>query len=468
MTIFAASTLFDRLSRWVPRSPLALCVATAVASGVLSACGGGTQAEKFVPSKIVSFGDESSALVTVEVASAASAPQYIHGQKYGVNYVTWTAVPNDSRLPASGAASVSVANAASNAAAWGPYGPASVPASSISSSTVSSLSGLPDIVGRTFQAVLSIFYTDPTATPTTQQLSNGTVDFAYSHDCYVANKLWIQIVAAGFGKGYNPGTAASEPKAGCPADLLTGAVTYAQPHALVSSSPVGMTVKSVRDQVTEHIGDLDRNTLVTMLAGQNDVVAKYKSALAGAAAAPTPASAAQIIATAKSDMKAKGQELGQIINEITRTGARVAYAILPDLSRAPLITAGTGQDGAFLQALVEAFNSGLTGSNGAVDDGHKVAAGVQIPSEFNPRFDNPSLYSVTNAAWCDSTKARRPDGTLVSASDPDVVLFCSSLTGVASTADQSTYLWADDTHLGPAGHAIIGSVVYNQITANPL
>lgn len=464
MTIFAAHSLRTPLIRQVPRALLGLAAAASLLG--LSACGGGTQAEKFAPSKIVSFGDESSSLKAVEVLNATDVsngpgPKYVHGQKYGVNLVTFDTEVIDPVI--GGTISLSAANKTTNTTAWGYY-PLPVAPGTIALPLVSTVSGSSvELVNLTYQGALPVAYTDTSLTPSDTVKANGSVRFGYGYDCYTTNKLWIQIVAAGFNKGYKPASSAPDNADGCPADPLSGAVTYAVPHALVSG---GTANTSVRDQVTAHKGELDSSTLVTMMAGQNDVVAAYKQGLIDSAA--TPGNAASIQANAVTAMKAKGQELGQIINEITQTGARVAFVTLPDLRGSPLVVdAGVNGNPEFMRRLIEGFNRGLTGSGGVIDDGHKSAV-AQPFAEFEARHDRPDLYGVTNAAWCDKNKARAPNGSLVGATDPDVLLYCSTLTSVTTTLDPSAYLWADESHMGPAGHALVGSLVFTQVTNNPL
>jgi outer membrane lipase/esterase len=425
----------------VPQGRLngAALLVACVAAGALSACGGGEQAAKFSPAKVVSFGDESSVLTAVAVAGAASGPAYVHGQKYTVNEVSLLALPT---APSGGR--VTAANQSANEAAWGAYPAASGGSVSVSVST----SSIVDIVDKAYAAALSLIYTD--ASNNTQTTTTGTANFLYTYDCYTYNKLWIQVLASGYGKGYATGGTA-EPVGGCPHDRNSGAVTYAEPRARVSGLPAG---KSVKDQVAAHRGELDSNTLVTMLAGQNDIIAAYQAAVGGTVGDR---------AAAQTSMEFKGRELGAIINDIAATGARVVFLTVPDLSKSPLARAG---DPAFMASLVARFNRGLTGLYGVKNDGRKFAL-VNAALETTRMADSPASYGLSNAtqAWC--TSGRKPDGTLVTNADPDFVLYCNSLTGATATGGEVLYMWADDTHLGPAVHASLGGLAYNRATANP-
>src|SRR5690606_273286 len=123
-----------------------------------------------------------------------------------------------------------------------------------------------------------------------------------------------------------------------------------------------VTVPSIKSQVAAHRSELDSGTLVTLLAGQNDILDEYYNSLA------TPAAHV----AARERMVAKGKELAAIVNDITNTGARVLIISVPDLGLSPYARAG-GDDGRrFMTALTKGFNDGFIGAGGVVNNGNKI------------------------------------------------------------------------------------------------
>ena len=118
----------------------------------------------------------------------------------------------------------------------------------------------------------------------------------------------------------------------------------------------------VRLQITvrieAHRAELDSKTLVTIWAGQNDVIEQL------AAYRATPGNLGNI----KNELRARGERLGKAVNNLLNTGARVLIVTLPDLGKAP----GAYADGLTLTEMTKAFNEGFTGVNGVVNDGTKI------------------------------------------------------------------------------------------------
>jgi outer membrane lipase/esterase len=375
-------------------------LSAAVAMGLgLAACGGGTQVSKFTPNKIVSFGDELSFLGEQTVQG-----QLIKGQKYGVNYlVTDYAYYTGTTYESDANTIVLRANESYQGA----------------------ITYSVDTDGLRFiksQASTG----DPTHLLQTRTLWG----------CTVEGRLWMQILANGYGLGY---------ATGCPADKA-GAVTYAT---------VGAKAADVIAQLSAHKAELTSSTLVTVLAGQNDIIEQLAIYRA------TPGELANI----KARLKSRGEQLGQAVNGVLGSGARVLIVTPPDLGKAP----GAGSDATVLTEMTQAFIDGFTGINGVLNDGNKIGL-VKAFDLVQSIYANPSSYAlnVLDRA-CDMTGRFKADGVTATTS----LLDCTYSTTVpvnstlVSGASMYTHLWASDWVLAPGGQARVGSLAYSRATANP-
>jgi outer membrane lipase/esterase len=377
-------------------------LSAAVAMGLgLVACGGGTQVSKFTPNKIVSFGDELSFLGEQTVQG-----QLIKGQKYGVNYLVTDNAYYTGTTYESDATRILARE------------------------------------GETYDGATT--YSVDTDGLRFIKSTVATADLTHSKQtrtlwgCSIEGRLWMQILASGYGLGY---------ATGCPADKA-GALTYAT---------VGAKAADVVAQLNAHKGELTSSTLVTVLAGQNDIIEQLAIYRA------TPGQLAAIKAT----LKLRGEQLGQTVNGVLSSGARVLIVTPPDLGKAP----GAGSDAAALTEMTQAFIDGFTGINGVLNDGNKIGL-VKAFDLVQSIYANPTSYAlnVLDRA-CDMTGTGRfkADGVTVTTSLLDCTY--STTTPVNSTlvagASLYTHLWASDWVLAPGGQARIGSLAYSRATANP-
>jgi hypothetical protein len=425
MTTNVGDALFKGLKAGSPRAMLAVAAAAAILAG----CGGGTQAEKFAPSQIISLGDENSLMTKVYLDPAnPTAGTAIQGARYGVNSLTIIKGVDVVGLPTGATTSWDAST---------DYPDVATKVGAVSRYAV-------DTVSQVFN--IDVPYVVSPST-TIQQLSGANPEFWYVHSCS-ESKLWTQVVASSFGKGY---------AADCTLEGRSGATSVAELDALVSA---------VQTQFTANRAQFNSSTLATVFAGTQDVVQAFKANVAVSDAARDAAVAA---------MELKGQELGRTINEITTTGARVAYLNLPALQYSPLARAQSAAGIEFMRRLVVAFNHGLTGINGVINDGHKVAL-VDTYADTKVVAEQPGSYGFTNAeaAWC--REGRLLDGSVVAADALDhYLLSCNSRTGprvttsgVMSVVSPYLYVWAGAYHYGPAIHARISSLAYSRINDNPL
>jgi outer membrane lipase/esterase len=398
---FAASARSSALPSVSGRRLRVLSAAVAMGLG-LAACGGGTQVSKFTPNKIVSFGDELSFLGYLGEQTVQG--QVIKGQKYGVNYLvtdyayyTGTTYESD--------------KATTDARALETYSGA--PTYAVDSDS------------------LRFIKSEASSGDATHLRQTRTL-----WGCSIEGRLWMQILANGYGLGY---------ATGCPADK-GGAVTYAT---------VGAKTADVIAQLNAHKGELTSSTLATVLAGQNDIIEQLAIYRA------TPGQ----LATIKATLKSRGEQLGQAVNSLLASGGRVLIVTPPDLGKAP----GAGSDGAALTEMTQAFVDGFTGINGVLNDGNKIGL-VKAFDLVQAIHANPSSYALNVLERaCDMTGRFKVDGITATTSLLDCTY--SSTVPVNSTlvpgATMYTHLWASDWVLAPGGQARIGSLAYSRATANP-
>jgi len=410
---------------------------------VLSGCGGGEQASKFRPTKIVSFGDESSAF-TQETLGAGT----IKGLKYTVNDLEdLPALAFDPPLDPDDTFSFDDYPTYPDPATVGVAPEVETPTTNFS------------IVSLSWN--MTALYTASGASTKTSQ-TNTNVKYKYVYNCgdtdlSDANRLWIQVLANAYGLSYS---------ADCPGNNRGGAVTFAQ---------AGDKAANTITAINNNLSSVDGDTLVTVLAGQHDVLDAYE-ALYAVATVPTESA----ILAAEADLQSSGQQLGQAVNKLAFRGARVLLSSLPDLSFSPRVQYNpdntTPRTDAALRAavmrrLVVAYNAGMFGDNGVRNDGHFIAI-VKAFEMTQNMAQSPSSYSLINGkqSVCDVSALRRIDATAkVTATGASSDLkYCNDATLLSSVAGTTTkpsaynFLWALDTWLSPAGHASLGNLAFQR------
>ena len=451
------------------RKGVAVAACLAVAA-VVAGCGGGARVKAFQPTQIIAFGDENSAfddtsaspnpLVAVAPPTASSATAIV-GSRYTINVVADAAFLCKGPAPLVGAAAICASDSdiiltlPTLTSFFLPQAGASVFGYRLSS-------GIP-IVHEVETVDLTQGISGTTPSPvyrSVDHLHYCSVDFGNDYG------NWVQRVAHGLGGGLSLGGAA-----GCPQDSGNGR-SYAQ---------WGAKVDDVEIQVNTNLGVLHDGVLVTMLAGQNDIMAAY----AGVLSTPGTEDAAKI------SMREKGAKLAAIIGTIVSRGARVAYLTVPDMGKSPEAVVG-GNPG-LATALTKAFNEGYKASGeerekgglvlSVVNNGHKV---VKVDT-YTQIANLAASYPATAACESDITKAKGPDGRLLSTMYPAIVadsdlrakvllLNCTSsnLTVLSGSytatpptnevrAYYGNYLWADGRRLAPIGHANLANLAVSRI-----
>lgn len=389
---------------------VATALALASAALVLAGCGGGSRAKDYQPSRMVSFGDDNSAIESYSgnLLNATGGAGTMTGLVYTVNTVA--------------AASLVCDNYAA---------PNFAQCSTSTGGTFSSAATTDYVVFDSANIVSKI---EHDTTNSTQQ----ETDVVYS--CTSSN-IWIQVVAHDFHLGYatyNGSTGL------CPTDAYAGAVSYAA---------FGAKVADVVTQINSHIGELDSSTLVTVMAGQNDILDLFAQVKAGTLSQ----------ASAEAELKTRASSLATAIRAIMDTGAKVVLALNPDLGESPFAYQQTDPNRAILSDLLDTFNNYLYVNELGTTSG-RLLAGVN-PETYTDPNTRSSTYTY-NAAVCPIGLATltRPDETAVTQAEIDdysAVKYCNSY---YSTLNGSTsyYVWADQIHFAPLGHAWIGSAAYSR------
>lgn len=208
------------------------------------------------------------------------------------------------------------------------------------------------------------------------------------------------------------------------------------------------TSGSVQAQVDTFVaGDqFNGKTLVTVMAGQNDVLAQYAAYKAGTITEDQ----------AVANVEQAGTDLSAQVNRIATLGGKVLVSTIPDQGTTPF---GLAEEAAFagraatLTRLTSRFNSKMR--IGLINDGTRI--GLVLADEgisANIKSATTTLTNVTQQA-CDATKITS-------------TLQCTTaklVTDAGTTGE--AYLWADDRHLSGAGQRLVGNLGTTRASGNP-
>jgi phospholipase/lecithinase/hemolysin len=244
-------------------------------------------------------------------------------------------------------------------------------------------------------------------------------------DCTV-QPIWVQSLAATYGFSF----------AEC------NAIATFDPSARMLAS-AGAKVDDVAAQVEAQVaaGGFRDKDLATVLAGANDILEIY---------AKYPALSEDLLLA---DARARGKRLAQVVNRIVALGGKVIVSDLPDQGLTPYALAqkalATDTDrAALITRLTTAFNEQL-GVN-VLLDGRYVGL-VQAQLRFQALQRSPASYGLSNISIGVCTTPL-----------PD----CTTST-VLTDATATSYLWADDTRLGPTGQSQLAALAIDRARRNP-
>jgi outer membrane lipase/esterase len=220
---------------------------------------------------------------------------------------------------------------------------------------------------------------------------------------------------------------------------------------------LGQLTDPVINQINRHLkaagGRFSGKELVTVLAGGNDAFMNL-AVVAGTAAATNndPAAVGAASQNAVAAMAQAGAELAADVNTlIVGKGAkRVVVLTLPDLSQTPYALTKPASTQGLINAMVTAFNSGLTSNLQA----SSAVLVVDAYTQGRLQFANPAQYGITSVTTpaCDLTK------TIFASS-----LVCSTATLAAG--DVSRYAFADGVHPAPYGYALLAGYTAYKMAA---
>ena len=248
-------------------------------------------------------------------------------------------------------------------------------------------------------------------------------------DCK-SNPIWIQLLSSAYAITF----------AQCNPDAV------ASPGGIIRAAPLA-TVADVVTQIDAQVVStgFSGTDLVTVLAGTNDIVARYKQ---------YPALSADDAVAA---VEQAGSALADQVNRIGKLGGKVVVATVPDVGLTPYAlaekAAHTDTDrAALLTRLTARFNAKLR--LGLINDGRMI--GLIFADELiQAMVKNPATFSLLNVidAVCDPVKAPQ-------------VSACTTQT-LVTAGSAAAYLWADALRLSPVGQGNLGGLAITRARGNP-
>lgn len=266
---------------------------------------------------------------------------------------------------------------------------------------------------------------------------NGTVSATDGTiDCR-NDRIWIQVLAAGFGN------------LAFPSCNPAGSAVF-DPQSRIRAT-VGARAVDLATQIDAQIAEsaFREDDLVSVLVGVNDVLVQYGQY-------PT---LSEVEITR--NVEDAGTLVGRQVNRLADAGAKVIVTTIPDVSYSPYALAEKAahidtdrQD--MIKRLVLAFNTALKLQ--IDNDGRRIGLVLfdETVGQF-VKFPGTSGIVNTTEAVCDLSKSQLT---------PPSILDCTELTLIAG-GSSSTYLWADDRHLSFGGQQALGSAALSRVRNNP-
>lgn len=245
--------------------------------------------------------------------------------------------------------------------------------------------------------------------------------------------IWIQTLATAYGLVFgqcNPAPAATA-------------------TALIQAR-VGVASSDVQDQVDDFLAagnSFGGKDLVTVLAGQNDILAQYNAVQAGTVTSDA----------AVATLEAAGTALAAQVNRIGRAGGKVIISTVPDMGLTPFAVAQGATQAALLSHLTARFNSKLR--VGLVNDGRMIGL-VLMDEIVQSIVKGGSMVSADPA--CASTPIL-PDCSTLTLN----TTITTTMPTAPTSATVGSWLWSDTTHLGVGGHSALGSAALTRASNNP-
>ncbi len=245
-------------------------------------------------------------------------------------------------------------------------------------------------------------------------------------ECEVS-PTWVQVLALDFSLSF--------PECNPNGDPDPRALSFAEPGAKVND------VVGQIESYTASGGTFDGLTLVTVLAGTNDILEQY------------PFYETQGEGALLAEMRLRGERLAEGINSIVNAGAKVIISTTPDVGTTPFgleqrVTFTDTDRAALLSRMTDELNSAMLLK--LPNDGRKIGLVLADDlSRTSSRF--PGSFGLSNS---------------ISGACDEPLPTCTSET-LTPDATVSSHMWADDTRLGPAIQGRIGEQAADRARNNP-
>lgn len=206
---------------------------------------------------------------------------------------------------------------------------------------------------------------------------------------------------------------------------------------------VNSKVADVTAQVEAQVaaGGFRDKDLATVLVGKHDILELYN----------LTSQIGEVAAIAEA--KARGVQLGRLVNRLVALGVKVIVSDLPDMGVTAFAASqntlnGSTRPAELLTRLTTAFNEqvGVT----VLLDGRYVGL-VQAQLRFQAIARSPPSFGFTNIT-----------GALCSVPVPE----CTTST-VVTGGDINSWLWADEIHMSPGGHTQLAILAIDRARRNP-
>lgn len=230
-----------------------------------------------------------------------------------------------------------------------------------------------------------------------------------------------------------------------PNALVPKAFAYAVTGARIDDPVSGLAAQIAA------VTDLGATDMVSVMIGGNDVIDLFEQVRDGTR------SSTDAIAEAQQ----RGRRAADMISALLATGAHAIVITNPDLGLSPYARAqelAYPGAAALLSKLAYELNGYLRTSVepndgrfwGMVLADDVVAAMAKVPTAFLSTPSNATEAACTTASAIDC-----------------VINDDSTLSSLVAGAGSTSHLWADDRHLGPSAHSLIGQRVQSRAINNP-
>lgn len=264
---------------------------------------------------------------------------------------------------------------------------------------------------------------------------NGINATTNERDCTTL-PIWVQGVANRFGLVFaecNPGGV-----------TYPNALMWARPGATVEDPTIGLAQQIALQQVN----GLGTGDLVTVMIGNNDIVALFNQVQVGQLSQPD----------ALAEARRRGGVTAQLVNQLLALNTRLLLVTIPDLGNSPYAIAAeqlVAGSRALLSILTSEYNTTLrTGIDSTRYDGRNyglvlgddiVASAISTPSTYlgSPANITDAVCVVALPHCTSAPSDLVPDGSA------------------------GGYLWADNLHVAPTTHNQLASQATSRVTTLP-